>query len=352
MLENGTGLWQKCFGKKQEQKMVGQEYSEPVEDLKNNPMLNSKLSNANIQDEDVKQEEKMVENTNELAIKVAHLKKMYPLTTTAMCSCGENKKIAYKTAVKDVTFGVEKGTCFGLLGTNGAGKTTTFKVLTGDEISTFGKVMINGKNVATQMNQVRHLIGYCPQFDSLLDNLSSREHLELYAAIKGIPPATREPLIQQLLTEMNLSKFEHVNAGTYSGGNKRKLSVAIALIGNPPIILLDEPSSGMDPEARRFMWAVIGRLTNEKKQSTVVLTTHSMEEAEALSTKLAIMVEGNLRCIGPVQSIKDKYGKGFEVEVKLNLPTDDELRFRASYDAANKMDGLLEEVQIKEFFEY
>jgi ATP-binding cassette subfamily A (ABC1) protein 3 len=108
----------------------------------------------------------------------------------------------------------------------------------------------------------------------------------------------------------------------------------------------------MDPEARRFMWAVIGRLTNEKKQSTVVLTTHSMEEAEALSTKLAIMVEGNLRCIGPVQSIKDKYGKGFEVEVKLNLPSDDELRKRASYDQNNMMDALLEENQVREFFDF
>jgi ATP-binding cassette subfamily A (ABC1) protein 3 len=343
LLENGSGLWEKCFRKKHDQKIAEQEYNIPADDPKASPILNSKLSNANIQ---------MVENTNELAIKVAHLKKMYPLTKTAMCSCGENKKIAYKTAVKDVTFGVEKGTCFGLLGTNGAGKTTTFKVLTGDEISTLGKVMINGKNVATEMNQVRHLIGYCPQFDSLLDLLSSREHLELYAAIKGIPQEAREPLINQLLVQMNLSKFEHVNAGTYSGGNKRKLSVAIALIGNPPIILLDEPSSGMDPEARRFMWAVISRLTNEKKQSTVVLTTHSMEEAEALSTKLAIMVEGNLRCIGPVQSIKDKYGKGFEVEVKLNLPSDDELRKRANYDQNNKMDGLLEEGQIREFFDY
>lgn len=352
MLENGSGLWEKCFCKKKDIKIAHQEYNKAEEDPNGSPMLNSKMSNANIQDDDVRHEEKMVEETNELAIKVAHLKKMYPLTATAMCSCGQNQKIAYKTAVKDVTFGVEKGTCFGLLGTNGAGKTTTFKVLTGDEISTFGKVMINGKNVSTQMNEIRHLIGYCPQFDSLLDNLSSREHLELYGAIKGIPKEVREPLIQQLLVQMNLSKFEHVNAGTYSGGNKRKLSVAIALIGNPPIILLDEPSSGMDPEARRFMWAVIGRLTNEKKQSTVVLTTHSMEEAEALSTKLAIMVEGNLRCIGPVQSIKDKYGKGFEVEVKLNLPTDDELRKRASYDQNNKMEGFLEEDQIREYFDY
>ena len=167
------------------------------------------------------------------------------------------------------------------------------------------------------MNKVRYLIGYCPQFDALLDNLTAREHLELYAAIKGIPANMRERLIQDKLEQLNLKQFENVQAGTYSGGNKRKLSVAIALLGNPPIILLDEPSSGMDPEARRFMWSIVGKISTEKKHSSVVLTTHSMEEAEALSTKLAIMVEGSIECIGPVQKLKNKYGKGFEVEVKL-----------------------------------
>lgn len=123
-------------------------------------------------------------------------------------------------------------------------------------------------------------------------------------------------MIQEMLTELNLTNYEHVQAGTYSGGNKRKLSVAIALLGNPPIVFLDEPSSGMDPEARRFMWSVVGKVTSGANPSSVVLTTHSMEEAEALSTKLAIMVEGNIKCIGPVQRLKNKYGKGFEIETK------------------------------------
>jgi ATP-binding cassette subfamily A (ABC1) protein 3 len=130
--------------------------------------------------------------------------------------------------------------------------------------------------------------------------LTAREHLELYAAIKGIPSNMREKLITEKIEQLNLTKYENVLAGTYSGGNKRKLSVAIALLGNPPIVFLDEPSSGMDPEARRFMWQVVSRITSGSKKSSVVLTTHSMEEAEALSTKLAIMVEGNVKCIGPV----------------------------------------------------
>jgi len=99
---------------------------------------------------------------------------------------------------------------------------------------------------------------------------------------------------------MDLLKFEGVLAGRLSGGNKRKLSVSIAMLGNPPIVFLDEPSTGMDPEARRFMWDVISRISTERKRSSIILTTHSMEEAEALSTSIGIMVDGELRCIGSI----------------------------------------------------
>ena len=97
------------------------------------------------------------------------------------------------------------------------------------------------------------------------------------------------------------------------------------MIGNPPIVFLDEPSTGMDPEARRFMWNVISRIATQRKQSTVILTTHSMEEAEALSTKIAIQVNGNLRCLGSVQHIKNKFGKGYEIEAKMEKPTREEI---------------------------
>jgi ATP-binding cassette, subfamily A (ABC1), member 3 len=146
----------------------------------------------------------------------------------------------------------------------------------------------------------RKNIGYCPQFDALSDNLTSREHLELYAAIKGIPKDKREQLISKKIKEMNLTEFEHIPAGTYSGGNKRKLSVAIAMLGNPSIVFLDEPSTGMDPQARRFMWNVISRIATKRKQSSIILTTHSMEEAEYLSTRIAIQAEGMIKCIGSV----------------------------------------------------
>jgi len=125
---------------------------------------------------------------------------------------------------------------------------------------------------------------------------------------------------------MSLSEHRTKPAGTLSGGNKRKLSVAIAIIGNPPIILLDEPSAGMDPEARRFMWSVVANISQRDKQSAVVLTTHSMEEAEALSTKMGIMVRGGIfRCYGSSQHIKNKYGTGYECQIKISKPKEEDL---------------------------
>lgn len=152
--------------------------------------------------------------------------------------------------------------------------------------------------------------------------MTVEEHLWFYVKIKDIPLNKRNDVIEKSIDEMNLADHRTKCAGDLSGGNKRKLSVAIATIGNPPIILLDEPSAGMDPEARRFMWSVVARISQRDKKSAVILTTHSMEEAEALSTKMGIMVRGGLfRCFGSSQHIKNKYGTGYEMEIKVKKPT-------------------------------
>ena len=125
-----------------------------------------------------------------------------------------------------------------------------------------------------------------------------------------------------------------------SGGNKRKLSVALALLGNPPIVFLDEPSTGMDPKARRFMWDVINRISTLRKKSSIILTTHSMEEAEALATRISIMVNGTFKCLGSVQHIKSKFGKGYEIEIKTMLPDAsriEELRKQAGVERGKKV---------------
>ena len=267
-------------------------------------------------DDDVVKEMREVEASDDhtYSIKVDKLRKVYPL--------GRGKS---KVAVDQLSFGVKNGECFALLGVNGAGKTTTFKILSGDYVQTSGRAFINGYEIPENLKEAQRNIGYCPQFDSILELLTAKEHLYLYAAIKGIPSKIRGRMVEKQLVEMNLKQYENIPAGTYSGGNKRKLSVAIAMIGNPPVVFLDEPSTGMDPEARRFMWNVISRISKERKQSSIILTTHSMEEAEALATKMGIMVNGNLKCIGTSQHIKNKFGGGYEIEVKLELPTKEEV---------------------------
>ncbi|KAH9149377.1 hypothetical protein AeRB84_007543 [Aphanomyces euteiches] len=192
-----------------------------------------------------------------------------------------------KVGVVDLSLALPKGECFGYLGINGAGKTTTMKILTGDVLPTSGSATLGGFDIMTQQLQVRRLIGYCPQFDALIDLMTVREHLELFAAIKGVPSGQIGATVKDKMEQMNLNDFEHKLAGTLSGGNKRKLSVAIAMIGSPPIIFLDEPSTGMDPVSRRFMWDVIAAISTRSKESTILLTTHSMEECEALCTRVA-----------------------------------------------------------------
>ena len=136
------------------------------------------------------------------------------------------------------------------------------------------------------------MIGYTPQFDAIFEGMTVIEHLYFYARIKGVLPHVRRRIIEDLLTQMDLQEFRNIQVQNLSGGNKRKVSVAMAIVGNPPIVFLDEPSTGMDPKAKRFMWSIISKISTLRKKSTVILTTHSMEEAEALCTRIGIMVNG------------------------------------------------------------
>jgi ATP-binding cassette subfamily A (ABC1) protein 3 len=201
-------------------------------------------------DEDVVEEEQRVEKNKDLRVRVSKFRKIYPAVV--------RKPVL---AVERTSFGLEYGECFALLGINGAGKSTTFKALTCEIAPTSGSIHINGFDVQREFEEARRLIGYCPQFDCIFDQATVEEHLEYYARIKGIPADIRPSLINKQIEEMNLAEHRKKPAGTLSGGNKRKLSVAIAILGNPPIILLDEPSAGMDPEARRFMWSVVARIS-------------------------------------------------------------------------------------------
>ncbi|KAM3610350.1 uncharacterized protein V6R79_002902 [Siganus canaliculatus] len=226
----------------------------------------------------------------------------------------KSRKMGHILAVDRLCVGVRPGECFGLLGVNGAGKTTTFKMLTGDECTTGGEAFISGNSILRDLLRVQQSIGYCPQFDALFDDLTAREHLKLYTRLRGIPWKDHERVVQWALEKLELSKYADKPASTYSGGNKRKLSTAIALIGYPSLIFLDEPTTGMDPKARRFLWNLI--LDIIKTGRSVVLTSHSMEECEALCTRLGIMVNGRFKCLGSIQHLKNRFGDGYMITVR------------------------------------
>ena len=241
------------------------------------------------------------------SVRIKNLEKIYNL------GCNKMPIIA----IKNMNFCVEPGECFGLLGLNGAGKTTTFKCITQEISPDNGKIYINGKDMRNNFNELNSLFGYCPQFDAIFEFLTVYENLYFYSQIKGVKECYIDKVVMAMIEEMSLKEFINKRAGRLSGGNKRKLSVAISFLCSPPIVLLDEPSTGMDPEARRFMWSVIHKISTKGKKASVIMTTHSMEEAETLCKRMAIMVKGEFVCLGKASEIKEKYGYGFEIEVRI-----------------------------------
>uniref|UniRef100_A0A3B3YXP1 ABC transporter domain-containing protein n=1 Tax=Poecilia mexicana TaxID=48701 RepID=A0A3B3YXP1_9TELE len=203
-----------------------------------------------------------------------------------------------KPAVDRLCVGIPPGECFGLLGVNGAGKTSTFKMLTGDSDVTSGEAYLAGKSVNTEINEVHQNMGYCPQFDAINDLLTGREHLEFYAILRGVPEKEVCEVAEWGIRKLGLIKYVDKAAGSYSGGNMRKLSTAIALIGGPPVVFL-------------------------MTMFIVALTDVFMEECEALCTRMAIMVNGRFRCLGSVQHLKNRFGDGYTIILRVAGPDPD-----------------------------
>ncbi|XP_029725473.2 phospholipid-transporting ATPase ABCA3 isoform X1 [Aedes albopictus] len=227
------------------------------------------------------------------------------------------KKLA---AVNNLSVAIDRSECFGLLGINGAGKTTTFKMMTGDESFSSGEAWVNGFSLTSDMTSVYRNIGYCPQFDALLDDLTGRETLKIYALLRGVRREEVGNVSLTLAEDLNFLKHIDKKIKQYSGGNKRKLSTALSLMGNPSVVYLDEPTTGMDPGAKRQVWDMICKVRSSGK--AIVLTSHSMEECEALCTRLAIMVNGEFKCLGSTQHLKNKFSKGFLLTIKVNKSED------------------------------
>ncbi|PON34694.1 ABC transporter A, ABCA [Parasponia andersonii] len=302
-------------------------------------------------DEDVLEEENIIKQQinkrmkdPRIAVQIRGLVKTYPGSTNI--GSFKRKRIPPYHALKGLWVNFARDQLFCLLGTSGAGKTSVIKCLTGITPITGGDALVYGNSIQSSfgMSRIRKLVGVCPQFDILWDALSGQEHIHLFASIKGLPQASIQSVTQNSLEEVRLTEAAKVRAGSYSGGMRRRLSIAIALIGDPKLVILDEPvcisektpfhhkcfiylirkfsdlhydlqTTGVDPITRRHLWDII---QNAKKGRAIVLTTHSMEEADILSDRIGIMANGKLRCIGSSARLKSRFGTGFMAHVNFN----------------------------------
>nr|XP_027125264.1 ABC transporter A family member 2-like [Coffea arabica] len=277
-------------------------------------------------DQDVLEEENLVKQQaaeglldSNVAVQLRGLAKTFPGVRRNICCCNCKSSSAFH-ALKGLWLNFPKDQLFCLLGPNGAGKTTAINCLTGITPVTSGDALVyeNSIRSSTGMSNIRKMIGVCPQFDILWDALSGKEHLHLFATIKGLTPASIKSVVERSLAEVKLTEAARMRASSYSGGMKRRLSVAIALIGEPKLVVLDEPTTGMDPVTRRYVWDII---EDAKRGRAIILTTHSMEEADILSDRIGIMAKGRLRCIGTSIRLKSKFGTGFVASISFSGAT-------------------------------
>jgi len=220
------------------------------------------------------------------------------------------KRFADKMVVKGLSMNMFEDEITVLLGHNGAGKTTTISMLTGMFPPTSGTAIINGSDIRTNIEGARMSLGICPQHNVLFDEMSVSNHIRFFSRMKGLRGKAVEQEVAKYLKMIELEDKADVASVKLSGGMKRKLSVCCALCGDTKVVLCDEPSSGMDPSARRQLWDL---LQQEKVGRTLLLTTHFMDEADVLGDRIAIMCDGELKCHGTSFFLKKQYGSGYRL---------------------------------------
>ncbi len=219
---------------------------------------------------------------------------------------GLTKRFKTKTAVDGLSLSVDEGELFALLGVNGAGKTTTIRMLSCLSAPTEGECFVCGHSCKSESGEVKRLVGISPQDTAVAENLTVKENLELMCGIFGYLPDKQNERVSEMIRLFGMDEVTGSRAKTLSGGWKRKLSIAMALIAQPKVLFLDEPTLGLDVLARRELWGVIGEL---KGKITVILTTHYMEEAEQLSDRIAIMIDGKLAAQGTLSQLEKMSGE-------------------------------------------
>lgn len=226
---------------------------------------------------------------------------MYAIQTKKL-----TKKYKAKTAVSELDLTVKEGELFALLGVNGAGKTTTIRMLACLSKPTSGECSVCGYSCGSQSGEVKSVIGISPQDTAVAENLTVLENLRLICGIYGFSPESTAEKIKKMVKLFSLDEVLNSRAKTLSGGWKRKLSIAMALISEPKVLFLDEPTLGLDVLARRELWKVVESL---KGKITIVLTTHYMEEAEQLSDRIAIMIDGSVAALGTLSELEQQSGE-------------------------------------------
>jgi len=215
------------------------------------------------------------------------------------------KEFGNKVAVKDLDLRIPEGSLYALLGVNGAGKTTTIRMLTGLTMPTGGDAYVMGHSILSELDAVKKLVNISPQETSVAPNLSVRENLEFIAGIYGFDKAKTAERVKEMIAQFSMEEVENDKAKTLSGGWQRKLNIAMALITEPKVLFLDEPTLGIDVLARRELWRKIEAL---KGKITIVLTTHYMEEAESLADEIGIMAKGMLLAVGSPKELMQRTG--------------------------------------------
>jgi daunorubicin resistance ABC transporter ATP-binding subunit len=249
------------------------------------------------------------------------------------------KRFGNFTAVDDLSLRVEPGEIFGLLGPNGSGKTTTVNMVSGLSIPTSGQVRVLGYDLRTQTRQVRQVLGTVHQETALYEELSAWRNLDFHADLFGLPAAQKKARIEKMLDLVQLSDRKDSRVSTFSGGMKRRLALARALLHEPQLIYLDEPTLGVDVQSRRALWDYILDLQSQGK--TVFITTNYLEEAEALCSRIAIIDHGRLVSLGRLDELKQRFG-GSVVEIETDLPFQDLAGLRAQTGVKLvEQDGLL-----------
>ena len=219
---------------------------------------------------------------------------------------GLSKDFGNIRAVDGLTLSIPEGQVFGLLGPNGSGKTTTINCLTGLLTPTAGKVSVEGFDVRTQGDEARKVMGVSPQETAVYSYLTGRENVELFGELQDLPRKTLDERTDYVIEKVGLMEEAGRRVGNYSGGMKRRVSIAMALVADPKVVLLDEPTVGMDPQARRAVWDFILDLRDRGK--TIVITTHYMEEAQELCDEVGIIDHGKMMASGSPDALRARYG--------------------------------------------